>query len=164
MTTRPYYADRVLLADDEPEHLGWLVDYFAAKGLTTVTALNVGQALEYADGVDFRCYVVDLNIPFGKWAPTGPKMGATYELYKGLHIAQRVRSLPNSGARVVAYSAHFNDQISAEIKKLYCRYVVKGRPRELKLELAQILRHDPRLKKATTRRSTRRPRRKSPRK
>lgn len=141
---RPYLSTSVLLADDEPEHLGWLVDYFASKNLTTAVVTNVADAVKAAEAADYRCYIIDLNIPFGDWKPAGPDMGPTYGSYKGLHIAQRVRSLPNSGARVVAYSAHTNEQITSEIERLYCKYVVKGRPRELKDEIEAILRHDPR--------------------
>lgn len=141
---RVYEQSRVLLADDEPEHLDWLVDYLKGKGYATTVVTNVRDAITAIERQTYRAYLIDLNIPLGGWAPTVSGSGATYEDYHGLYILKLVRSQGNSGARVMAYSAHQNDQISSEIKRLYCRYVVKGRPRELKTEIEHLLQRDPR--------------------
>jgi CheY-like chemotaxis protein len=141
---RTYAHSRVLLADDEPEHLDWLVDYLRGKGCDTVVVTNVRDAIDAVEMGLFRAYLIDLNIPLGGWKPTVMVKGTTYEDYHGLYILKLVRSQGNSGARVMAYSAHHNEQISLEIKRLYCRYVVKGRPKQLKDEIEQLLRRDPR--------------------
>lgn len=139
-----YEKSRILLADDEPEHLDWLLDFLTAKGYQTTVVINVRQAIEAVEITSFRAYLIDLNIPLGNWKPLAGAIGQTYDEYHGLYILKLVRSQGNSGSRVVAYSVHYNEQISSEIRRLYCRYIVKGRPRELKTELEEILRSDPR--------------------
>jgi CheY-like chemotaxis protein len=132
-------ASTVLLADDEPEHLDWLVDYLRVKGCATVVATNVREAIAAVERQSFRAYLIDLNIPLGGWSPTIPLPSITYTDYNGLYILKLVRSQGNRGTHVIAYSAHQNDQIVSEIKRLYCRYIVKGRPRELKQQIDDLL-------------------------
>lgn len=55
-----------------------------------------------------------------------------------------IRSQGNAGARVIAYSAHYNDALESEIEKLYCKYIIKGRVRELKQAFDDVLKFDPR--------------------
>lgn len=147
---RVYDARAVLLADDEPEHLDWLIDFLRAKELSTIVATNVQDAIQEIERTKFRAYLVDLNIPFGGWKPPRMVVGATYDDYHGLYIVKLVRSQGNAGGRVLAYSAHFNDQISAAVKRLYCGYIVKGRPRELKVAIEQVLERDPVAAKKTS--------------
>jgi CheY-like chemotaxis protein len=143
---KTYSPKRVLLVDDEPEHLDWLVDYLKQKGLETVVATSVEAAVREI-GVDtFRIYFIDLNIPLGNLEAPYTGVSGTFDNYPGLHVIKLVRSQGNSGGRVMAYSAHQNEQIEAEMKRLYSRYVLKGRPRELKREIDGILQADPRLK------------------
>lgn len=144
---RPYDQSTVLLADDEPEHLDWLVDYLTRKRCKTLIAKNVKETIEAAEKTDYRLYLIDLNIPFGGWTPPAPSPRGTYDDYHGLYIIRFIRSQGNSGDRVVAYSAHQNDQITGEMQRLYSNYVLKGRPRELKAEIDRLLAHDPRAKK-----------------
>jgi CheY-like chemotaxis protein len=135
-----YQHSKVLLADDEPEHSDWLVDYLKAKGCTTTITTNVKEALEAVEQEAFRIYLIDLNIPLGGWTPsvTG-KLTSTFDEYHGLYILKLVRSQGHPGDRVIAYSAHENEAIHSEIKRLYCRYVVKGRPGEFKKEIDDLL-------------------------
>lgn len=146
-----YDKTKVLLVDDEPEHLEWLIDYLKGKGYTSVVTTNVRDALNAIESTTFRAYVIDLNIPFGGWVPRlGARSGAFTD-YHGLYVLQLVRSQGNDGTRVLAYSAHSNEQIEAEIKRLYCTYIVKGRPREFKKEIDLVLQHDPKANKQTGR-------------
>jgi len=142
MTSRPYKEKTVLLVDDEPEYLDWLYDYLSAKGLDVEIAESVAEAVQLADSADYRLYVVDLNIPAGSWvAPsTQPEV---YSQYKGFNVIRYVRNQTQAGKRVVAYSAHENDEIRAAIENLYCQYVVKGRAKDIKTEIESVLRHDP---------------------
>ena len=160
-TTRKYDPKRILLADDEPEHLEWLLDYLKAKGYSVDTALTVKSAAEAAQALTYRAYLVDLNIPMGGWKPTGFSRNATYDAYAGLYMMKLVRSQGSAGTRVIAYSAHQNEQITLEIDRLYSNYVLKGRPRELKQEIERVLSVDPQIarrskssKPAATRRKT----------
>lgn len=137
-----YDNNAVLIADDEPEHIEWLADYFRAKGFHVTLVTNVAEAIAVTEAKRFRLYVIDLNIPLGDWMPRGVA-NETYQGYQGLHIIQWVRTQGNSGKRVIAYSAHYNDQITAAIKGLYCEYVVKGRAQQLKQVISEILASDP---------------------
>lgn len=143
-TQREYKEKSVLLVDDEPEYLDWLRDYLVAKGFHVETALTADDAVRIASSADFRLYLVDLNIPSGGWVPQQPALSAIYDQYKGLQVIRYVRTQSNAGARVVAYSAHENKDIHAAIDKLYCKYVVKGRARDIKSEIEDILLRDPR--------------------
>lgn len=129
----------ILIVDDEPEHIEWLVDYIHAKGLKTLLVNNVSEAISAADSAQFRAYIVDLNIPMGSWTPTFPIPNDSYHKYKGLQVIKYIRTQGNKGRNVVAYSAHINELINSEIKLLYCEYIAKGRAREFKLGVEDIL-------------------------
>jgi CheY-like chemotaxis protein len=137
-----YDEKQILVADDEREHVEFLLDYLAAKGFRITFAENARDALAASEKVRYRAYFIDLNIPFANPA-LDPRTNPTFTEYPGLLIIQAVRSQGNSGARVVAYSAHYNDQISSEIERLYCKYIVKGRAKDLKDAIDEILRVDP---------------------
>jgi DUF917 family protein len=85
---------------------------------------------------------VDLNIPAGSWVAPSVQPEA-YGQYKGLNVIRHVRNQAQAGKRVVAYSAHENDEIRAVIENLYCQYVVKGRARDIKTEIESVLHRDP---------------------
>lgn len=139
---RQYDENQILVADDEREHVEFLLDYLKAKGFVVTFAENAKEALSACERIKFRAYIIDLNIPFGDPA-LDPLSNATHSEYPGLRIIQAIRSQGNAGARVVAYSAHYNDQLTSEIERLYCRYVVKGRARDLKDVIDEILKSDP---------------------
>lgn len=143
MTNSPYKENSVLIIDDEPEYLDWLHDYLNSKGLSVEIAESVGDAVRLANAATYRLYLVDLNIPAGNWVnPKGaPEL---YSQYKGFHVIRYVRNQTQSGRRVIAYSAHENVDIHAAVKNLYCQYVVKGRARDIKMEIEAVLEHDPR--------------------
>jgi len=138
----PYDEKRVLVADDEREHIDFLIDYLKAKGFAVTFVENAEEAFTEANKLKFRAYFIDLNIPVGPTLQL-PKDNETYLQYVGLHIIRAIRSQGNSGARVLAYSAHLNEKITAEIEHLYCKYIVKGRARELKLAFDAVLAADP---------------------
>jgi len=140
---KSYDKDHMLIADDEPEHLIWLVDYLKAKGFDVTMATSVSEAMEAIGNIRYRAYIVDLNIPLGGWVPHPAPPSQTYDNYQGLYIIRAARTQGNAGARVIAYSAHYNQQIADEIRQLYCEYLVKGRARELKAEIDQLLSRDP---------------------
>src|ERR1035437_2641243 len=114
-----YDSKAVLIADDEPEHVEWLADYFRAKQFAVTLVTNVGDAVREMEKKKFRAYIIDLNIPLGDWINASGSGNATYTGYQGLHIIRTAMTQGNNGKRVVAYSAHANEQISSEIKKLY---------------------------------------------
>lgn len=139
---RQYEEKQILVADDEREHVEFLLDYLKDKGFSVTFVENAKEALSACEGIKYRAYFIDLNIPFGDSA-LNPNKNEIHSEYPGLRIIQVIRSQGNSGARVVAYSAHYNDQIVSEIERLYCKYVVKGRARDLKDAIDEILKVDP---------------------
>jgi CheY-like chemotaxis protein len=144
---KSYDQGNILVADDEPEHVDWLVDYLKAKGFQVTLATNVAEAMNAIEKTNYRAYIIDLNIPLGGWVPDPPPPSETYDIYQGLYIIRASRTQGNAGARVIAYSAHYNEQIAADIKHLYCEYIIKGRARELKTDIERLLSHDPRAAK-----------------
>lgn len=138
-----YEEKQILVADDEREHVEFLLDYLKSKGFSITFVENAKEALSACERIRYRAYFIDLNIPFGD--PTlNPHKREIHSEYPGLRIIQVIRTQGNAGARVVAYSAHYNDQIASEIeRKLYCKYVVKGRVRDLKDAIDDILKADP---------------------
>lgn len=144
MTVPSKYDDRrLLLADDEPEHLEWLVEYLEANGFQVTFTTNVREAIQASTSLKFRAYVIDLNLPLGGWTPPKTTSNETFNNYLGLHIIKYIRSQGNAGKRVIAYSAHHNEHIASEMKRMYCQYIVKGRPHELKEVIKDVVANDP---------------------
>lgn len=130
--------DSVLLVDDEPEHLDWLVSFLEAQGLSVCVATNVEEAMREAEKKYHWVYIIDLNIPWGGWVIS---KNLAYENYPGLAIIEAVRTQGNVGSKVIAYSAHINTVIDSEIKRLYSEYIAKGRPIQLKDRLHALLKN-----------------------
>lgn len=96
----------ILVVDDEPEHIQWLLDYIEAKGMKTQLACSVGEAVALAEKNQYRGYIVDLNIPLGNWTSVFKSTSDIYEKYKGFLVIKYVRTQGNLGQNVTAYSAH----------------------------------------------------------
>lgn len=122
----------ILVVDDEPEHIQWLLDFIQAKGMQTQVVCSVADAIAAAAENQYRGYVVDLNIPMGSWTPTFQIQNDLYEKYKGFYVLKYVRTQGNLGKNVTAYSAHYNEAIIKEIGVLYCEYTSKERARDFK--------------------------------
>lgn len=137
-----YESKKILVVDDERPHITFLIEYLQSKGYEVTYAANVADAFSSAEKCKFRAYFIDLNIPVGEGVIL-EHVNETYVNYRGLYVMKAVRSQGISGARVLAYSAHFNDSIVEEVKRLYCKYVVKGRARELKQAFDVVLERDP---------------------
>lgn len=131
--------DTILIVDDEPEHIQWLFDYIEAKGMKIHVMNNVEDAINAANRAQYRAYVIDLNIPMGNWTPTFLVPNDVYDKYKGFYVIKYVRTQGNLGKNVSAYSAHYNEQIIAETKTLYCEYTSKDRVQDFKKEIANII-------------------------
>ena len=129
----------LLVVDDEPEHIQWLLDYIEAKGMKTQLACSVGEAVALAEKNQYRGYIVDLNIPLGNWTSVFKSTSDIYEKYKGFLVIKYVRTQGNLGQNVTAYSAHYNEQITGEAKTLYCEYTTKGRVKEFKSEVEKLI-------------------------
>lgn len=137
----PYDKNSFLVVDDEYEHIEFLPDFLRSRGFDVDVASNASDALSLADKKKYRGYLIDLNIPLGKYN-SARALSTIQKDYIGLRVIQEIRTQGNSGATVVAYSAHENDAIKSEIGRLYCQYVVKGRVRDLKTQINLIIQRE----------------------
>jgi CheY-like chemotaxis protein len=122
-------SQSVLVFDDEPEYLQWVADYFESKGLTTKFVTNLGHALQAIATDDYRLILVDMNVP-GVEA-IDPRILSSYPLahkYPGIALAVAARNKGYGAHTVIAYTVHDDEAADKELKRLHCRYVLKGRP------------------------------------
>ena len=66
-----------------------------------------------------------------------------YEKYPGLTVADYARQRGHLGRQVIVYSVHDDDAVRAEVVRLGSTYLMKGRPRQFKRELEDVLSYDP---------------------
>lgn len=64
---KQYDPQAVLLADDEREHVRFLVNYLERKGFKVSFVTSAAEAFAAAKETHFRAYFIDLNIPRGSW-------------------------------------------------------------------------------------------------
>lgn len=130
----------VLIVDDEPQHLDFLSEYLISKGYKVETATNLKDAEKLLREFRYRLVIVDLNIP----APQDydrrlREKGEVFQNYKGLYVAELARNLGHTDKRVIIYSVHNVPEVSKQAEKLYCRYLLKGRPKVMKQEIDELL-------------------------
>ena len=134
----------VLIMDDEPHVLDWLVEYLEAKGCEVELVLNVDEAIKKLDEKRYRLTIFDLNVPAS--AEIQQKLaekGSIYSKYRGLYAAEYARSKGHRGRQVVVYSVHDAEEVSSKCRQVGTQYLIKARPREFKKELDDILSFDP---------------------
>ena len=141
---RTSVADTILILDDEIYNLRWMVEFFKDKKLKVRTFSNANQIISEIQKEIFRCLVIDLNVPIqSPLDKDAEKMGDIFRRYPGLFIASMARNFGYRGKQVVIYSVHREEAVEIEATKLGCTYIRKGRPREMKGELLDILSYDP---------------------
>lgn len=134
--------ESVLIIDDEPEYLGWLVEYLGSKNFKVDHALNISDALKISTDKRYRLILVDMNIP----AP-----GAASELlddpiskkYPGFKLAHTFRNQGYHSHQIIAYTVHDDDLLGVELDRIRCRYVLKGRPNILKSVIENSIKGKP---------------------
>lgn len=137
-------ADTIIVIDDELQNVLWMVDWFDAKGLYVQVAPNVNEALERVNEEIYRALIVDLNIPVLEPLDAAvAALGPVYVKYPGLFVANKARNRGYRDRQVIIYSVHKDPEVSAEAQRLGCTYIIKGRPREIKEELENVLSYDP---------------------
>ena len=140
-TTMP---DTVLVLDDEMYNLTWMIEFFKDNGLKVKEYANVNEILGPIGEDIYRCIIVDLNVP--ALPPINKDVeskGDVFRRYPGLFVAAVARNAGYRGRQVVIYSVHKDEAVEAEAKRLGCTYIRKGRPREMKAELLDVLSYDP---------------------
>lgn len=134
----------VVLVDDEMYNIDWMVDYLRSLGYQVLTAANVDEAMDIISKEIYRALIVDLNIPvLETYRKVIAERGGAYAKFPGLFVAERARNLGYRGRQVLIYSVHKDVDVSAEATKLGCTYILKGRPREIKAEIAAVVHYDP---------------------
>jgi CheY-like chemotaxis protein len=134
----------VLLLDDEPQYLDWLVDYLEEKGYSVVHATTVDAAVDLLKKSKYRVVVCDLTVPVSdQLAKTITIEMALYGKYPGAYVAHLARNLGQRSRQVVVYSVHDRAEIQELATRIGVQYITKGRPRQFKEEIDGILRYDP---------------------
>ena len=137
-------ADTVVIVDDEPHNVLWMVDYLESKGLKTISCVDANDAMRVIRTEIFRALVVDLSIPvFEPFKSRLSEAGELYQRYPGLIVAKEARNIGYRGRQVIIYSVHREDSIQGEADRLMCTYITKGRPRMIKEELDAVVSYDP---------------------
>ena len=134
----------VVLMDDELFNMRWLIDYLEHIGYQVLPARSANEAFELIEDEIYRCLILDLNVPLvGSISKTASELPAVYKEYPGLLVAREARNCGYRDRQVVIYSVHRDQAVVEEVEKLGCTYILKGRPKELKAELENILSFDP---------------------
>ena len=131
-----------LLIDDEPEYLGWVVEYLSSVEIQSEFSTSLNEALTSIQEKNYRLMLVDMNIP-AEGAAAALAKNAVQQKYPGIIAAVKARSRGYGAHQVIAYTVHDDDAADAELAKLNCRYVLKGRPEALKAVIQASLRPHP---------------------
>ncbi len=136
--------DHILVMDDEPHLLDWLVEYLESKTYHVELVTNVQDAIAKLAINRYRMVILDLNIPASsEYLQKIKDKGDTYSEYRGLYVAEFARTKGHRGRQTVVYSVHDSYSVSLACEKVGITYLVKGRPRQFKKELDDILSYDP---------------------
>jgi CheY-like chemotaxis protein len=136
--------DTVLIIDDEPFNTEWLTDYFTARKFDVVNAEDLQSALDALEHTRYRYVVVDLSIPVSPvLAQPLASLGTEFFRYPGLIAARRARTTGHNSFQVIVYSVHDSNDVDSYAGLIDCRYILKGRPKELKEHVESTLHRKP---------------------
>jgi CheY-like chemotaxis protein len=144
MTHVPLKSETVLIADDEPYNLQWIVEWIESLKYDVVTAESVDAAIQQLNSARFRTVIADLSIPLLPPRSMLEGKNPLYQTYPGLVIADFARNHDHTARQVVVYSVHDDPMVQTLSQKLGFTYLLKGRPRTIKEEIKAILKFDPR--------------------
>lgn len=140
---KPYLTQEILIADDEPIYLGFLIDYLSGKNYKVKLAETADAAIAAAAACNYRAYVIDLNIPASDLLKASAIKKDLEESFPGISIARAILTSGVSPGKILIYSVHLTDALYAEIDRLRVQYVQKGRPKNIKEALDRVLSFDP---------------------
>lgn len=133
-----------LILDDEPHLLDWLAEYLESKGLAVRFVTDVDEALKALQREKFRVLILDLNVPASlAHIESLRRRGPDYEEYRGLYVAEHARNLGYRDRQVIVYSVHDVEAVRVVSGRIGVTYCIKGRPRNFKSELDDVLSYDP---------------------
>jgi len=137
-------TNTVLIMDDEPHVLDWLIEYLEAKRYKVKIVVNVDEAMEELEKSAYRVTIFDLNVPASDELQRKMEhKGSVYMKYKGLYAAEYARTKGHRGKQVIVYSVHDVEEVMLKCQRVGIQYLIKARPREFKKELNDILSFDP---------------------
>ncbi|NBC33339.1 MAG: hypothetical protein GVY13_11745 [Alphaproteobacteria bacterium] len=140
-TTEP---NKIVIIDDELHNMWWMVDYLESKKFEVETADTLNEGLNFILSGIYRALIIDLNIPVMPPVDADvKKRGNLYIKYPGLYLAFQARNRGYRDRQVIIYSVHRDQGVSEEVKRLYCTYILKGRPKEIKQEIDFVVQYDP---------------------
>ena len=123
----------VLIIDDEPEFLEWVTEFLESYNCVCEIAENLPKALATLASRRFQLVIIDMNVPANEALSADElKRRPLSKRYPGLAIAAWCRNQGYSARQLFAYTVHDDDALDAELVKLICPYVLKGRPYEFK--------------------------------
>src|SRR6266550_287323 len=97
----------VLILDDEPQYLDWLMDYLRSKNYRIEVAKTLADAIRLLTSTKYRLVILDLAVPVRPdWKVRLRAEGPTYDAYPGLFAAEEARNRGHRGRQVVVYSVH----------------------------------------------------------
>lgn len=136
--------DTVLIIDDEPFETEWLTEYFQARGYKVVQADDLQSALAALETVRYAYIVIDLSIPVtpSLQQPLAA-LGSHFFRYPGLMAARRARTTGHNTHQVIIYSVHDSANVDAYAELILSKYILKGRPRELKHHIESTMKRVP---------------------
>ncbi|MCE0862934.1 response regulator [Pseudomonas alloputida] len=140
---KKYLEKTILLADDEPTNLDWLIDFINHIGFNVEIALTASDAIQKIQTDDYRALIIDLNIPKGEGFHPQGNEPTLFKQYPGLHIARSARNNGNNQRRVIIYSVYQTEELAKEIEKFGCEYVSKQRPKLIKETIKSATDFDP---------------------
>lgn len=136
-------SKKVFILDDEPMFLDWVDDYVTSLGCSVdfiVTLKEAYDKIEAATLDEYAVLIIDLNVPASADIESILQQKETvFQEFRGLFIAQRARSKGISGSKIIVYSVHDKPEVEAICKRLNIHYMPKGRAKNLKEKLANIL-------------------------
>ncbi len=138
--------DTILLADDEPYNLQFIIDFLESLNYHTTVADNVDSAMQRLNEHMFRAVIVDLSIPLLPPQSLLRERDLIFQKYPGLLVADYARNHGHTGRQVIVYSVHDDVNVGQLAAKLGFTYLLKGRARLLKEEIKDVLSFDPLLK------------------
>ena len=143
MKELPRKEDTILIADDEPYNLEFVVDFLEILKYKTFVAENVDKAVLRLQECRFRAIIADLSIPLLSQQSLLTGRDLLFQKYPGLVVADYARNHGHTGRQVVVYSVHDDLQVRELAVKLGFTYLLKGRPRIFKEEIKEVLSYDP---------------------
>ena len=105
-------SSTILVIDDQPFELQWLMEYLAEQGYVCENAMTLKDGIEKIEASEkdkYRVLIIDMEILTGGYVgrmPKEEKRAALYRAYPGLLAVQEARNYDYNSSNVFVYSVH----------------------------------------------------------